>query len=345
MTGITRVSKESIFSDLNNLEVVTATSEKYESCFGFTEEEVWEALQKYGLYDQRQKVKDWYDGFTFGKTEAIYNPWSVINFLDKKRLSMYWANTSSNSLVNRLIRRGSREIKMEMENLLKGGVLQTWIDEQIIFEQLDSRTDAVWSLLLAGGYLKVRRYLMDEEWGRDTYELALTNREVRFLFGQMIDGWFRDFVPEYNDFVKAMLTGDRKAMNGYMNKVAMATFSYFDSGIKPSKESEPERFYHGFVLGLTVDLADRYVITSNRESGYGRYDVVLEPKRQEDCAVIMEFKVRDPGEEKTLEETAKEALAQIERKKYEAALMAKGIAPGQIQKYGFAFEGKTVLIR
>ena len=345
MTGITRVSKESIFSDLNNLEVVTATSEKYESCFGFTEEEVWEALQKYGLYDQRQKVKDWYDGSTFGKTEAIYNPWSVINFLDKKRLSMYWANTSSNSLVNRLIRRGSREIKMEMENLLKGGVLQTWIDEQIIFEQLDSRTDAVWSLLLAGGYLKVRRYLMDEEWGRDTYELALTNREVRFLFGQMIDGWFRDFVPEYNDFVKAMLTGDRKAMNGYMNKVAMATFSYFDSGIKPSKESEPERFYHGFVLGLTVDLADRYVITSNRESGYGRYDVVLEPKRQEDCAVIMEFKVRDPGEEKTLEETAKEALAQIERKKYEAALTAKGIAPGQIQKYGFAFEGKTVLIR
>ena len=161
----------------------------------------------------------------------------------------------------------------------------------------------------------------------------------------MIDGWFRDFVPEYNDFVKAMLTGDRKAMNGYMNKVAMATFSYFDSGIKPSKESEPERFYHGFVLGLTVDLADRYVITSNRESGYGRYDVVLEPKRQEDCAVIMEFKVRDPGEEKTLEETAKEALAQIERKKYEAALTAKGIAPGQIQKYGFAFEGKTVLIR
>lgn len=344
MTGITRVSKESIFSDLNNLEVVTATSEKYESSFGFTQEEVWEALKEYGLYDERQKVKDWYDGFTFGRRQDIYNPWSIINFLDKKRLSMYWANTSSNGLVNRLLQRGSRNIKMEMENLLKGGVLQTGIDEQIIFSHLDGRTDAVWSLLLASGYLKVKRYFIDEEWGRDVYELALTNREVRFMFRRMIDGWFRDFVPEYNDFVKAMLAGDLKAMNGYMNKVALATFSYFDSGVKPSETSEPERFYHGFVLGLTVDLADRYVITSNRESGYGRYDVVLEPRKEEDCAVIMEFKVQDPKEEQTLEETAAEALAQIERKQYGAALEARGIVSGRIRKYGFAFHGKTVLI-
>ncbi len=217
MTGITRVSKESIFSDLNNLEVVTTTSEKYESCFGFTEEEVWQALKEYGLYDKRQKVKDWYDGFTFGRRPDIYNPWSIINFLDKRRFSMYWANTSSNGLVNRLIRRGSREIKMEMEKLLKGEVLQTRIDEQIIFSQLDSRTDAVWSLFLASGYLRVKNYFIDEEWGQDIYELALTNREVRFMFGQMIDGWFKDFIPEYNDFVKTMLTGDIKAMNVYMN--------------------------------------------------------------------------------------------------------------------------------
>ena len=297
------------------------------------------------MYDKRQKVKDWYDGFTFGRRQDIYNPWSILNFLDKKRLSMYWANTSSNSLVNRIIKRGNRNIKMELENLLKGGVLKTRIDEQIIFSQLDGRTDAVWSLLLASGYLRVKHYFIDEEWGRDSYELALTNREVRFMFGQMIDGWFKDFVPEYNDFVKAMLLGDIKAMNGYMNKVALATFSYFDSGIKPSEESEPERFYHGFVLGLTVDLSDRYVITSNRESGFGRYDVMLEPKRQEDCAVIMEFKVRDPIEEKNLEETASEALLQIERKRYAAALESRGVASERIRKYGFAFEGKTVLIR
>ena len=345
MTGITRISKESIFSDLNNLEVVTTTSKKYESSFGFTQKEVWEALKEYGAYDKRQKVKDWYDGFTFGRRQDIYNPWSILNFLDKKRLSMYWANTSSNSLVNRIIKRGNRNIKMELENLLKGGVLKTRIDEQIIFSQLNGRTDAVWSLLLASGYLRVKHYFIDEEWGRDTYELALTNREVRFMFGQMIDGWFKDFVPEYNDFVKAMLLGDIKAMNGYMNKVALATFSYFDSGIKPSEESEPERFYHGFVLGLTVDLSDRYVITSNRESGFGRYDVMLEPKRQEDCAVIMEFKVRDPIEEKNLEETASEALLQIERKRYAAALESRGVASERIRKYGFAFEGKTVLIR
>ena len=135
MTGITRVSKESIFSDLNNLEVVTTTSEKYENCFGFMEEEVWEALKEYGLYDKRQRVKDWYDGFTFGRRQDIYNPWSILNFLDKKRFSMYWANTSSNGLVNRLIRRGSRDVKMEMEKLLKRGVIQTRIDEQLIFNQ------------------------------------------------------------------------------------------------------------------------------------------------------------------------------------------------------------------
>lgn len=345
LSGITRVSKESIFSDLNNLEVVTTTSEKYENCFGFMEEEVWAALKEYGLYDKRQGVKDWYDGFTFGRRQDIYNPWSILNFLDKKRFSMYWANTSSNGLVNRLIRRGNRDVKMEMEKLLKGGVIQTRIDEQIIFSQLDNRVDAVWSLLLASGYLKVKSYFIDEEWGRDIYDLTLTNQEVRFMFGQMIDGWFRDFIPEYNDFVKAMLTGDVKAMNAYMNKIALNTISYFDSGAKPSEKSEPERFYHGFVLGLIVELSERYVITSNRESGFGRYDVVLEPKTQEDCAVIIEFKVRDPEEEATLEATAAEALLQIERKKYGAALEAKGIVPGRIRKYGFAFEGKVVLIQ
>lgn len=345
MTGITRVGKESIFSDLNNLEVITTTSEKYESSFGFTEEEVWRLLETYGRYKERQKVKDWYDGFTFGRRRDIYNPWSILNFLDKGRLSMYWANTSSNSLVDKLIKSGNRDIKIEMENLLKGGILQTRIDEQIVFDQLDGRADAVWSLLLASGYLKVENYSLDETWGQAVYELALTNREVYYMFGQMIKGWFKRVVPEYNDFVRAMLSGDIKAMNVYMNKVALVTFRYFDSGIRPSEEAEPERFYHGFVLGLTVELADRYVITSNRESGLGRYDVMMEPKEKKDDAVIMEFKVRDPKEERTLEDTAAEALAQIEKKRYETTLEAREIDARRIRKYGFAFEGKQVLIR
>lgn len=345
MTGITRVSKESIFSDLNNLEVVTATSEKYESCFGFTEGEVWCALEECGLGENRQEVKEWYDGFTFGNRQDIYNPWSILNYLDKGRLSTYWVNTSSNGLVDKLIREGNTEIKISMESLLKGESICKELDEQIVFDQLENDENAVWSLLLASGYLKVENYEMDKDTGEDLYELVLTNKEVQIMFRKMIKKWFSGSKAVYNGFIKALLEDDVKSMNAYMNKVALATFSCFDSGTKPSGDTEPERFYHGFVLGLAVDLADRYVITSNRESGFGRYDVMLEPKRQEDQAVIMEFKVHDPKEEKTLKETAEEALSQIEKKKYAAALEAKGIASGRIRSYGFAFEGKNVLIQ
>lgn len=343
MTGITRVSKESVFSDLNNLEVVTTTSEKYEDCFGFTEQEVWTALEEYGLFEERQKVKDWYDGFVFGKTSDIYNPWSIINYLDKKTFSSYWANTSSNSLVGKLIREGGPEIKETMERLLKGKRFCTEIDEQIVFSQLDYSENAVWSLLLASGYLKADHYHFNEELGRAEYELALTNKEVRVMFEKMIRDWFGQSVREYNGFIKALLQGNRKEMNAYMNRIALATFSYFDSGNHPSG-AEPERFYHGFVLGLMVELADRYVITSNRESGFGRYDVMLKPRRQEDDAILLEFKVYDPEEENGLSDTVQAALRQIDDKNYQAVLEAEGIREERIRKYGFAFEGKRVLI-
>ena len=345
MTGITRVSKESIFSDLNHLTVVTSTSEMYADCFGFTEEEVFAALDEYGMQDKRAEVKKWYDGFTFGKCKDIYNPWSIINYLKTGRLATYWANTSNNGLVDKLIREGSAEIKISMENLLKGEHLYKEIDEQIIFDQLDVDENAIWSLFLTSGYLKVESYVLNEDTGADLYELALTNKEVQIMFRKMIKKWFSRTGTVYNGFIRALLQDDVKSMNAYMNRVALATFSYFDSGKNPSMETQPERFYHGFVLGLAVELADRYVITSNRESGFGKYDVMLEPRNETDPAVIMEFKVKDSQEETSLEDTADAALNQIERQQYESALRNKGIASERIRKYGFAFEGKEVLIK
>jgi len=346
MTGITRVSKESIFSDLNNLKVVTTTSDEYADIFGFTEKEVFAALEEFGISEKKQKVKEWYDGFTFGSTTDIYNPWSILNFLDTGRFGAFWANTSSNSLVGKLIREGSKRTKATFEALMRGEHIFQSIDEQIVYNQLDEAESAIWSLLLTSGYLKVidyEEYENDEIW-QPKYELALTNYEVKIMFRSMISRWFVDAEEHYNDFVTALLMGDVKAMNRFMNEIALETFSYFDTGKRKSKKTEPERFYHGFVLGLMVELTGRYVLTSNRESGFGRYDVMLEPKQETDDAIIIEFKVRDEDEEQTLADTVKEALLQIEKKKYEAGLIAKGIPTERIRKYGFAFEGKTVLI-
>lgn len=345
MTGITRVSKESIFSDLNNLEVITTTSEKYATSFGFTESEVFTALDEAGMSDQCDVVKKWYDGFVFGGKKDIYNPWSITNFLDKRKIDIYWANTSSNSLIGHLIQRGNSAIKEAMEDLLSGKELVTEIDEQIVFDQLDDNMTAIWSLLLSSGYLKINQAPKDAAASNQNYHLSLTNHEVDVMFRRMIDGWLKKYTPNYNAFVKALLADDVRAMNHYINRIALETFSFFDTGKGPSASAEPERFYHGFVLGLMVDLQDNYHITSNRESGFGRYDIMLEPVEigQSD-AIILEFKVIDPESEADLNATVNNALEQIRHKQYDAQLLARGFRPDQIRAYGFAFQGKQVLI-
>lgn len=284
LTGITRVSKESVFSDLNNLNVVTTSSTEYETSFGFTEEEVFQALEDLKMGEQKELVKSWYDGFVFGNTHDIYNPWSITNFLDKKQVRPYWADTSSNSMIDELIRKASTDIKEKMEEVLQGKEIVVNFDEQIVFEQLDN----------------------------------------------------------YNQFMKALLSDDIDAMNYYMNQIIMTTFSYFDVG-----QNEPERFYHGFVLGLIADQTDIYEIRSNRESGFGRYDVMMIPKIKETKkypAIIMEFKVRNIKREESLEDTVQTALTQIKEKCYDAELYDRGLKKEEIHHYGFAFEGKKVLI-
>lgn len=347
MTGITRVSKESVFSDLNNLNVVTTTAREYETCFGFTEQEVFCALETMGMSEEKQLVKSWYDGFVFGSRKDIYNPWSITNYLDKKQLRPYWADTSSNGLINRLIRRSSPEIKELMEELLQGREIVVNFDEQIVFEQLEQDENAIWSLMLASGYLKATeveyRGILRDPW----YHLMITNLETTAMFSNLFKGWFYQSRSNYNQFVKALLNSDLDAMNYYMNQISMATFSYFDMSGKEDGSGAPERFYHGFVLGLIADQTDQYEICSNRESGFGRYDVMMIPRKpgnRKYPAIIMEFKVHNSKKEETLEETVDHALDQIEAMNYDAQLFARGFERKEIRHYGFAFEGTIVLI-
>lgn len=347
ITGITRISKESIFSDLNHLKVVTTTSKEYANCFGFTEDEVFSSLDTAGLGHEKQQVKKWYDGFTFGNCPDIYNPWSIINFIrDNGNYATYWADTSGNGLVSTLIQRGSADIKLTFEELLNGKSLEMELDEQIIFNQLETNEDAIWSLLLATGYLCVAGFTQVGVFQKKIYTLKLTNMEVRIMFAKIIAGWLHESGSSYNQFIKALLMDDVDSMNEFMNKIALQSFSSFDTAKNASKKDDPERFYHGFVLGMMVDLKERFAITSNKESGFGRYNIMLEPvNKVQDNAYIIEFKVHKPGREKSIEETATNALAQIEEKEYETALTSKGFAPERIRKYGFAFEGRKCLIK
>lgn len=347
MTGMTRIGKEFVFSDLNNLKVVTVTSDEYSDSFGFTEQEVFTALEEYGLSDKKGEIKYWYDGFVFGNTHDIYNPWSIINYLNTKKFAPYWANTRSNSLIGRLIQEGSRGIKEKFEDLLSGKTLRTRIDEQIIYEQLQQNEKAIWSFLLECGYLKAKYHSVQiNAYGEceENYELEITNFEIRVIFRLMIQNWFASCEADYHDFIKALLAGNLDEMNAFINEITIAVFHFFGRGTVLSKKEEAEKFYHGLVLGLVVDLNGRYMITSNRESGFGRYDVMLEPFDHSEDAIIIEFKVCQEEAGESLEEAVADAHAQIDAQGYVEALQGKGIPCERIQRYGGAFLGGKVLI-
>lgn len=344
MTGITRIGRESLFSDFNHANILTIFDDKYSQYFGFTEDEVFKALDNYGL-DEKDKVKFWYNGFTIGSRHDIYNPWSIIKYLEKKRVGLYWVNTSRNTLLSNIIKSSDIDTKQDFEKLLMGESLTAYVDECVVFDDIQDNREAIWGLMIAAGYLRAE-VLSEEfdEYANNKCLFSITNYETQCMFRNLIKNWFVKQKRAYNEFVAALLKADVKLMNIYMNQITSRIISYFDSGNSPSV-NEPERFYHGLVLGLLVELRDRYTVKSNRESGYGRYDIMLEPKDAlKDDGIIIEFKVLDDSEEKTLHDTANNAIKQITDMNYAAELMEKGLPAERIHFYGFAFQGKNVLI-
>lgn len=338
LTGITRISKESFFSDMNNLKVCSMLDDEYATAFGFTEAEVFEAMDEQGL-DCKDRVKEWYDGFNVGSHTDIYNPWSIVNYLREQRFKPFWVNSSSNALISRYMMKGDVERKAALETLLDGGCIRTSIDEELNFHNIENSYSALWSLLYWSGYLKVEA---DDGCSDGAeYTLRVTNKEVQWMLGDMVKRWFSMNTTVMNRFVEALLERDVDYMNEYLNRISEEVFSWFDV----SGGREPERFYHGFMLGLMMELKDRFIITSNRESGLGRYDVVLQPvDSNRDYGYVIEFKVYRRGRDASLEECVKKALQQIDEKGYDAVLVGAGIAVDRIMHLGIGFEGKNVLV-
>lgn len=340
ITGVTRISKNSLFSDLNNLEVDTVTCDAYSDCFGFTEQEVMDAFKCQDI-DTIRDVKAMYDGFTIGRHRDIYNPWSICNYMRQRELIGYWVNTSSNKLVGDIIRRHPVESKYEIERLMAGEKVHKRINEGITFQYLEGDENSLWSLLLAVGYIKAENIVRSVE-GIEC-DVSVTNCEVMAMFKTEILGMFHNGWSAYGRFAEALLAHKMELMSEYLQTITYTSISYFDVADGP-KERTPENFYHGLVLGLIVSLRDRYRIVSNRESGRGRYDIAMYPLQENTDAFIMEFKVQDRKKETDLEQTAKNALQQIDDKNYAADLLAAGIPAERIYMLGFAFEGKDVLV-
>ena len=333
ITGVSRVAKESIFSGANNFKVYTVLDNEFADDFGITEQEMDKVIEDFEVQDDKEEIKRWYDGYKIGEVEGIYNPWSILNYLADRKLMPYWVNTSSNDLI-KLILKNSETVKEKIERLLKDEAIEVKIDLETVIVGIENNEDNIWGLMLGTGYLKVEETINVSE---GIYKVKLPNYEIKLLFSQIIDDWFRNKVigNDLKSILKDLITLNLKEYEKKFNILVREMFSYMDVG-----ENTAENFYHAFVLGMLVGLKDSYYVNSNRESGIGRYDIMLEPKDKNGNSFIMEFKVMEDMEEKTIEETIENAKKQIEEKGYEQNLKERGFK--NITKMVYAFKGKEV---
>jgi hypothetical protein len=340
ITGTMRIARESIFSDLNNPGVYTLLSKEFDDKFGFTEEELEAVLKDFNLLHRCGEVQKWYNGYRFGK-RIIYNPWSIINFLgsEEKELKPYWLNTSDNKLVEGLLSKGGKELRKELEQLIRGETIEKTIEDNIILKDVYTDEDLSWSFLLMAGYLKQTDKSMDADDGKMFYTLSIPNMEVKTTYKRIIRRYFSTKIEneKLEIMLKALIQGDIKLFEKMLRKIVLAIFSYHDFG------GEPEKVYHALVAGLLVWISNTHEIKSNRESGYGRYDITIIPHDPNRTGYVIEFKTVDKEDNETVDSAAAAALAQIQEKKYETELIEKGIE--NIKKLAIVFSGKEVYVK
>ena len=335
LTGVSRIAKESLFSGMNNFDVFTIMNNEFADDFGITTEEMKKIISDFNVEENEEEIKKWYDGYKIGNVEGIYNPWSILNYLNKKELKPYWVNTSSNDLIKMTLKK-SNSIKEKMIKLLNDEAVEVTIDLETIIVGIEEKEENIWGLMLQTGYLKVEEVVSLEE---RIYKVKLPNNEIKDLFRSIIRNWFSNKV-EGNDLrsiLEDLITLRLEDFERKFKKLVVEMFSFFDVG-----ENTAENFYHAFVLGMLVGLKDKYFVKSNRESGYGRYDIMLEPKEKDKNSFIIEFKITENMDEKTVKNTVEEAKKQIEEKKYELELKEKGFT--NITKMVFVRNGKEIEI-
>ena len=335
ITGVSRVAKESIFSGANNFKVYTVLDNEFADDFGITEEEMDKIIEDFEIQENKKEIKKWYDGYKIGEVEEIYNPWSILNYLADKKLMPYWVNTSSNDLI-KVILKNSSSVKEKMQELLKDKSIEVKINLDTVITGIENNEDNIWGVMLGTGYLKVEEVIDNIS---KIYKVKLPNYEVKHLFEDIVDDWFRDKVigNDLKSILKDLITLNLDEYERKFEILVKEMFSYMDVG-----ENTAENFYHAFVLGILVALKDSYYVNSNRESGIGRYDIMLEPKNQNGNAFIMEFKVYREGKEENIKETIDNAKRQIEEKEYERNLKERGF--NNITKMIYVFKGKEVSI-